>query len=172
MISFDLEGGRFNYRIVGVAVHDRRVLIHQELGEEFWTLPGGRCEILENARDTLSRETVEEIGVPCEVGRLVWVVENYFRREGREWHEVALYFEIAFPEGHEVHLRSGMFKGVEPGTDLTFQWVPFENLSEWNLVPGFLKERLSSLPPTTEHLVWREEEERVVRKASGTGIPK
>ena len=164
MISFDLEGGRFNYRIVGVAMSKNRVLIHQELGEQFWTLPGGRCEILENARETLARETVEELGVESEVGDLLWIVENYFNREGKRWHELALYFSISFPEGHEIHDRSGPFKGVEEGTDLTFQWVPREELSEWNLVPEFLKDRLTNLPTVTEHLVWTDSEERVIRR--------
>ena len=164
MISFDLEGGRFNYRIVGVALHEGRVLIHQEVGEQFWTLPGGRCEILENARDTLARETVEELGVESRVGNLLWIVENFFEREERGWHELALYFEIAFPEGHEIHERSEPFKGVEEGTDLTFQWVALEDLGDWNLVPEFLADKLSDLPVAPEHLIWSDLKERVILK--------
>ena len=166
MTSFDLEGGRLNYRIVGVAIHDQKILIHQELGEEFWTLPGGRCEILETARDTLARETVEELGVECEVGDLLWVVENFFDREGKKWHEIAFYFRITFPSSDPVWDHAVPFKGVEKGTDLTFRWVPLSELRDWNLVPEFLKDALTDLPTSIQHRVWTDASERAVRVAS------
>jgi hypothetical protein len=40
MITFKSERNAFNYRIVGVALHEGRVLLHKGEDEDFWTLPG------------------------------------------------------------------------------------------------------------------------------------
>ena len=80
----------FNYRIVGVALHDGHVLLHRGESEDFWTLPGGRAELGEPAEETLRREMREELGVEVEVERLLWVVENFFSYQGRSWHELAV----------------------------------------------------------------------------------
>lgn len=82
MITFDHGKARFNFRVVGVALDGDRVLVHRPERDDFWTLPGGRGELLEPARDTLAREMLEEIGAEVQVGRLVWVVENFFQYQG------------------------------------------------------------------------------------------
>ena len=67
MITIDHDDRRFHYRVVGVAVHNDAVLLHQGEGDDFWTLPGGRAEIGEPAAQTLKREMQEELGVLVEV---------------------------------------------------------------------------------------------------------
>lgn len=59
MIRFEKGNTRFNYRVVGVAVHENSVLLHQAEGEVFWTFPGGRAEFGETAEETLRREMNE-----------------------------------------------------------------------------------------------------------------
>jgi ADP-ribose pyrophosphatase YjhB (NUDIX family) len=63
VISFDNENNRFNYRVVGIAIHENSVLLHQGEDEDFWTLPGGRAEFGEPAEQTLKREMREELDV-------------------------------------------------------------------------------------------------------------
>jgi ADP-ribose pyrophosphatase YjhB (NUDIX family) len=72
MIRLEEGDNCFNYRIVGVGVHENSVLLHQEEGEDFWALPGGRAEFGETAEQTLKREMREEIGAEIEVVRLLW----------------------------------------------------------------------------------------------------
>ena len=72
---------QFNYRVVGIVIHNGRVLAHRGEDEGFWTLPGGHAELLEPAALTLKRELREELGIEVEVGRLVWVVENFLHME-------------------------------------------------------------------------------------------
>jgi ADP-ribose pyrophosphatase YjhB (NUDIX family) len=55
-------------------------------------LPGGRVEALETTSDALRREMKEEIGQTIEVGRLLWVVENFFNLQGTPYHE----FKVTF----------------------------------------------------------------------------
>ncbi len=155
------EGKRaFNYRIVGVAIHEGRVLLHRGEKEEFWTLPGGRAELGEPATETLKREMREELGEDVEVERLLWVVENFFSYMGAEWHELALYFLMHFSPSSAVLQQREPFEGYEEfweiqpqGMKLIFKWFPLESLEELVLLPAFLKQGLQALPKETTHVV-------------------
>jgi ADP-ribose pyrophosphatase YjhB (NUDIX family) len=168
MISYQFGDRQFNFRVAAILLDRGRLLVHQELGEEFWTVPGGRCELLEPTTETLVREMHEELGSPAEVSRLLWIVENFFRREGREWHEIAFYYLVNLPEESSLRSHPGKFSGVEEGTVLTFQWVPLEDLGSLRLYPSFLADKLNApLPETLQHIVWHDPEERVVRRPRG-----
>ena len=71
MIRFDQGTRRFNYRVVGVAIHDGSVLLHRAAHDPFWTLPGGRAEHGETAEQTLKREMREELETDVHVLRLL-----------------------------------------------------------------------------------------------------
>ena len=70
MITFARGPLRFNYRVVGIAINDGRVLLHRAETDDFWALPGGRAELMEPASVTLQREMQEELGIEVQVLRL------------------------------------------------------------------------------------------------------
>ena len=74
-VCWNTEHGRFNYRVGGVCIERQRVLLNQEVGTDYWFLPGGRCQLMEPAADTLRREMREELEVTVRVGRMLWIVE-------------------------------------------------------------------------------------------------
>ena len=150
MISFETAAGRFNYRVAGVALMANRVLLHRREGDDFWTLPGGRPQAMESAGEALRREMREELGVQVTVGRLLWLVENFFTFEGARYHELLLCFEMACGD-----LASGLddFEGVEGDRRLLFQWCPLESLAGLPLRPAFLAPALRTLPATPVHVV-------------------
>ncbi len=152
MITFDEGEARFNYRVVGIALHGDRVLLHRAVWEWIWYLPGGRGELLEPARETLKREMREELGVEIEVGRLLWVMENFFELNGKSYHELGLYFLMTFPDGSGLP-RKDEFVGDEEGIKLIFKWFPITQLESVRLYPSFLALGLKSIPPGTEHVV-------------------
>ena len=78
MISFDIDGAKFNYRVGGVVVHGNQVLLQYTEFDPFWVIPGGRVEIMEPAADAVKREIAEELDVAVAVERLLWTVENFF----------------------------------------------------------------------------------------------
>src|SRR5688572_14597961 len=112
MIRFDEGMRRFNYRVVGVAIHDGSVLLHRADHEPFWTLPGGRAEHGETAEATIRREMREELATDVDVVRLLWFVENFFDYEGLHYHEIALYFLLRFPPG-SAPLEVEAFDGAD-----------------------------------------------------------
>ena len=153
MISFETPVGRFNYRVAGVALAEDRVLLHQRAGDDFWTLPGGRPEPMEPAGDALRREMREELGVTVTVGRLLWLVENFFTFEGVRHHELLLCFEMACPS-----LAGALadIEGAEGNRPLLFRWCPVDALQALPVRPGFLAPALRNLPRAPEHLVYED----------------
>ncbi len=90
MISFDTDGHRFNLRAVAVILSGDHVLMHRPDRDEYWSLPGGRVEAGEDAVTAVAREMRDELGIAVTVGRLLWVVENFFASGGRPYHEIGL----------------------------------------------------------------------------------
>jgi ADP-ribose pyrophosphatase YjhB (NUDIX family) len=153
MISFETPVGRFNYRVAGVAMAADRVLLHQRDGDDFWTLPGGRPEPMESARDALRREMHEELGMAVTVGRLLWLVENFFTFEGVRHHELLLCFEMAC--GAQPGGLADV-EGAEGARRLLFRWCPLDALEALPVRPAFLAPALRNLPQAPEHLVYED----------------
>jgi ADP-ribose pyrophosphatase YjhB (NUDIX family) len=154
LIRLEHDGRVFNYRTVGVLVHDGRALLHRADTENFWTLPGGRIELRgETAAESLRREMLEELGVEVEVVRLLWLVENFFRYTGREFYEFGMYFLMRLPEDSLLLTMEGPFEGTEEGVTIIFQWFRLDELAGLRLLPSFLAEGLRDLPDSPQHVV-------------------
>jgi ADP-ribose pyrophosphatase YjhB (NUDIX family) len=153
IIRLEQDGKVFNFRAASVILHGGRVLMHRAEGETFWTLPGGRVELHENAGLSLQREMLEELGVEVQVERLLWVVENFFEYLGKQFYELGFYFLVALPEDSSLFRFQEPFYGDEEGLLLTFQWFPLDELGPLSILPSFLGTALVELPETTQHIV-------------------
>jgi ADP-ribose pyrophosphatase YjhB (NUDIX family) len=138
---------------VAVALDADRVLLHRVEGQSFWSPPGGRVELGEPAAEALRREMREELGTGLTVQSLLWLIENFYRDDGTNFHELALYFRVAFPAGSGLYGRPDRFHGDEEGMRLIFRWFPVDGLEEVTLYPTFLRTALRSPPEHTEHVV-------------------
>lgn len=160
MISFRVNGMRFNFRSAAVIIDDGHVLLHRALHQDYWSLPGGRVEAGEASAATIARELAEELGprVDARVERLLWVVENFFRLEGEPCHALGMFYLVMLGESSPYLRKERPFDGVEDalplhdGADsrLIFQWFPLETLADVPLYPTFLRERLTHLPAAPE----------------------
>lgn len=158
MITLDAGAARFGFRAVGVPVEAGHVLLHQVEGQGFWSLPGGRVELLEPAGAALTREMREEMGVGVEVGRLPWVVENLFDAGDHAYHELSFLFQIALPAEAGLGPAVGAFTGQEEFYEerwprLIFRWFPIADLEALPLYPIFPRTALRSLPATPARIV-------------------
>lgn len=159
MIIVDRAEGRFQHRVAAVVVEDGWALLHRAVGDDSWSLPGGRVEMLEPSAAALARELREEVGVEAEVGELLWVVENFFPLEGRRVHELGLYFRAYLPEGAPLRAKERAHPSLEPGSALLYRWFPLEALPSLPLLPSFLSEGLRNPPGAPRHLVHGERED-------------
>ncbi|MHB9144328.1 MAG: NUDIX hydrolase [Symbiobacteriia bacterium] len=151
MITFDDGDVRFTHRVAGIAVQDGHVLLQQAEADGFWFTPGGRIELMEPSTAALQREMKEELGVAVVVGRLLWVVENFFEFRGRLNHEVGLYFEMTVPS--ERGPANGSFGAMEGDQAIPCVWHPLDEAAHLSIVPSFLQEALTDLPETPVHVV-------------------
>lgn len=147
---------KFNLRTAAIIRQNDHVLIHRAESEDFWTLPGGRIELLEETGQTIRREMQEELGLTGQVKRLVFVVENFFTYCDVPYHELAFYYEMEFDSSAYIYHTNEPFVRDEFGVNLIFQWHTFAELAQIELYPAFLKDRLQNLPLALEHVVHRD----------------
>ena len=154
MITYEVSGCCFNYRVAAVVVQDEHVLVCREADGDFWFLPGGRCEMMESSDEAMRRELREELGVECHVERLLWVVENLLILGGRRFHELGLYFLVSLPSSSALLDKSRLLAFHEAiGIDREARWFPLGEVAAINLVPAFLRTGLAELPETPRHII-------------------
>lgn len=151
MISFDVSGARFTYRVAGVCIHASHVLTHKSDAEDFYALPGGRVELLESSEGALRREMREELGVDIRVERLLWIIENLFTYERHASHELCLYYLMTLDGPDSLHNNDQIIRCLD-APELTFQWLPLAELRSFTLLPTPLTSRLLDLPPTPQRI--------------------
>jgi ADP-ribose pyrophosphatase YjhB (NUDIX family) len=151
---FEQHGIYFHYRVAGVAIDDDRVLLHRTEIADFWSLPGGHVILGETAEQALRRELLEELDAPVDVGRLLWVVENFFDYSEARHHELGLYFRIDLGADSPFY-QMPAFAGAEGSLRIEFRWFPRQDaiLAQLPLLPSRLQRELPSLPATPRHLV-------------------
>jgi len=169
MITFEKGNSIFSYRVAGVAIYGNRVLVHRSIIDDFWSLPGGRCEFFEISKDTLRREMKEEIGAEIKIIRPLYFVENFFNFEGKDYHELSIFYLIEFPSDSELVLKNGLFYGKErklgfenhklygKELDLIFKWVDIMELETLRLYPLFLRKSLKNINQYPEHIINRDD---------------
>ena len=147
----------FQMRIAGLGFRDGHVLVHRAVHETFWTFPGGRAEVGETSEETLKREMVEELGAEVKVGRLLWAVENFFRYEERDWHELGFYYLMELPESFPFHPTEIVHRIVDTH-ELEFKWVKAtrDSLKALDIPPYFIADEIEDLPISPKHVVWRD----------------
>jgi len=150
VIAFNRQ---FGCRVAGIAMEGERVLLENYEEDDFWALPGGGVNFLEPAEEALRREMREELGVEIRVGRLIWVVENFFTNDGKSYHEVGLYFSMMLPEKAQVRQTSDAFVSKDDTLKTTFGWHRVDELRRITLYPPFLRRGLKRIPDKTEHII-------------------
>ena len=169
MITFNKENYVFVYRVAGVAIHDNKLLVHRSILDDFWSLPGGRCEFLEISKDTLIREMQEEIRAEVKIIRPLYFVENFFNYMEKDYHELSIFYLMEFPPDSKLIFENDTFHGIERalGTenddfygkelDLIFKWVDIDELESLRLYPLFLRKSLKNIKPFPEHIINRDD---------------
>ena len=149
-IQFGDEERQFLCRTAAVVLNGDLVLLQRIGDAKFWCLPGGRMEMGETAEAGLKRELHEETGMEADVGRLLWVIENFYGQGGLRLHEIGLYFLVRFDPASPAYKQEWTGQ-EEDGTELTFRWWPVADLMRVNLLPEMLRRALREIPNAPEY---------------------
>lgn len=159
MITFKQGRNWFTFRSAAVILSPdrKRVLLHKNDTDPFWSLPGGRGEFFEPSSETVIREMKEEMGIEASVERLAFVIENFFEYGGCDCHELGFYYLVK-PEGdkgrriYETH----SFEGREGEQKLHFKWFDVGELDGVAFYPSCLRSRLKDFSSAVEHIVHKD----------------
>ncbi len=153
-VVFERDGKKFNFRAVAVLINSNRILLHKINSNPYWSLPGGRVELSESARDAVCREMKEELHIDCSIIRPLWVMENFFDSFGFCFHEIAFYFLMTVPS--DLLTRGDSFEEYDGSSKLNFRWHAIDSLDEVELYPEFLRKSVKNLPETLTYITHRD----------------
>ncbi len=148
-ISLAVGRHHFNYRVAAVIRHEGKLLVCRAEKDGFYYLPGGRVKEGETSAEAVRRELREECSSEAVTEGPLFVVEDFFGLHGRRVHELCIYYAATLLEPRAA------YPTVAGEDDLL--WISEPAVRDLNLKPGFLRERLSNLPRTVEHLVLYDE---------------
>ncbi|WP_157963968.1 NUDIX domain-containing protein [Actinocorallia populi] len=112
-----------------VSPEDEVLLIRQPKWGDLWTPPGGHVEPGETLAEAALREAVEETGLEVALERLVHWGE-LIDPDGRSRPVHFVFFDFAFrARGRELT--------PDPSEISEARWVPFGELSRYEIVPDF-----------------------------------
>ena len=150
-----VDNKRFRLRAAAIIIEDGCVLFATNDMEKYYYSIGGAIELGETAEDAVLREVKEETGIAYEIDRLVFVQENFFKRDDGmlkdlSCHEITFYFLMKSRGSQKLNSHS---KTANNSIDEKMVWLPIEHLSEYEAYPFFFREKLRSLPQYPEHIV-------------------
>ena len=136
-VSFMLNNFKFNYRVATIIKHDDKILLHKNVNDIFYALPGGRIKIGEDSKTALAREFNEEMNVNINIKKMISVVENFFNYDNKEYHEVMLVYESEFVDSNLY--SKDIIKGIEKEGELYFVWKKITELTNLDVRPIIIK---------------------------------
>jgi len=154
MVNFHYQDICFNLRTACVCLRDDEVLLFYFHKADLWTLPGGRCDLLETTEGAAKREFKEEIGEDVKILRNLWVIENFFKVEQlkKNYHELLFVYLVELPKSSKIKNQNEFY--AHEGTEKMFcRWVKIKDLANYNLLPKFLIKALANIPASTEHII-------------------
>lgn len=146
---------KFNFRVAALIFNDEndKILIHRKKGHNFWMLPGGRMEMGEDTETGLKRELEEELKIKEDV-QIKLIIENFFKLYDEIYHELCFYYSLNINIDKYDLNYDEEFSGIE-GDNYIFKWVQVNELSNYDLKPEFVKDKIKEVSTLKglEHII-------------------
>ena len=120
--------------VLGVAIKNNKLLVSEGYDKvkntTFYRCLGGGIEFLETSVEALKREFMEEISVNVIVKDFLGVTENIFNYEGKNGHEIIIYYSIDIADKD----YKDKYVLVEEGVEDTAIWVDIDEFKSGNKI--------------------------------------
>ncbi|WP_068268676.1 NUDIX hydrolase [Caviibacter abscessus] len=93
-INFKFNDITLNVRVAGIYIKNNKVLFNRHKDSTFYNLPGGRIKLGESSSNALIREYFEETNEHIEIISKPYILENFFSRNGNNYHEYLFLYII------------------------------------------------------------------------------
>lgn len=152
------DNRRFRLRAAAIIIENEQVLFATNDVEKYYYSIGGAVELGETIEEAVLREVKEETGIAYEIERLVFIQENFFKRDDGilkdlACHEITFYFLMKSRGMQKINSHS---KTANNTIDEKMVWLPIDKLSEYEAYPFFFRDKLKNLPMYPEHIVTRQ----------------
>lgn len=147
-------------RVSALCIRDGHVLLveHKSFAPEdpllptsYWILPGGVVERGETLDEAVKREMMEETGLECSVGSLLFIKELLYPypgldEQGSIHHSVSLGFYCTVTGGEMITGKDPEYPDDEQ-VILQVNWLPLNTLQQYDLYPPFLADYILAQQP-------------------------
>ena len=157
-IRISIELGEFKDRACGIIIVDNKILTVKMNNNNFYCLPGGHIELGEDSMTGVKREILEEVNFDVEIEKLISIVENFYEKDNKKFHELGFYYILKPKDIAKVNLNDYVRFENDKGfkVRLEFKWVNLNEINNINFKPQFLKEKLSKQDFTFFHHINRD----------------
>jgi ADP-ribose pyrophosphatase YjhB (NUDIX family) len=121
-VRIDLESKKFKYRVAGIIEDDGKLLVVRMRQNPFYCFPGGHVELLEDTQTAVKRELEEELYFKVDVQKLLYIHENFFKAENKDFHELCFYFKCT-PIDKNLKKEKILWHEIDKGEELTHEYV-------------------------------------------------
>lgn len=152
-ISIQVGQRLFNFRVSAIFRYNDKILLHHGINKDHYTLPGGRVKEGESTISAIQREIKEEMGLETEYVRPFSFIENFFKMDGKLYHELLFTHELKFKDESVYNQEKLMPIEPEKKGKLEFIWFDKNKLDELTFVPKKLLKPIQSNSKEFLHIV-------------------
>ncbi|MBP2624136.1 NUDIX hydrolase [Streptococcus oricebi] len=124
----------FGVRATALIVRNNQILLTKNHQNNYLTI-GGAIQVDEGTDQAVKREVREDLGIEIEIKQLAFIVENSFCQAGVNFHNIEFHYLVS-PLAEPPLLMN------EAGKEQICEWLDLDKLTEYSIVPAFLKEEL------------------------------
>lgn len=114
---------------------ESKVLLFNVSGRDFYMLPGGKINELEESIDAIKREIKEELGWENLEYEFLGISEEFANAKGYNNHQINLIYKGIYNQ----KINHVEFKGLE-GDWINFVWVDVKNIDNYKVYPNIVNE--------------------------------
>ncbi len=120
--------------VLGIVKNDNKILVEEGFdfvsGKHYYRCLGGGIEFLEKSYDAIKREFKEEINVDISVNKLLGICENIFTYEGKNAHELILFYSIDISDDNYQE----KYKVIDDHGETIAKWIDIEEFKNKNKI--------------------------------------
>ncbi len=151
-IRLMIDDVKFSSRAVGVLKKNNKILFQKRKDDEFWALPGGAIEVLERAKNVITRELEEEIGLnDVKIIRPLWFVEYFFNFNNTDQHQYIIGYLLDIGDSNKI-INKEIIEGIEEGKNIIYKWIDLDEINGAKIKPDYLKDRLLNIKEEFEFI--------------------